>query len=66
MKEKEIKRFNSNKAGGKLPEGEAIQGDGGGDCHMPLPKVPKMCKQWMCLMQVKVYTLLFHGLDRSG
>lgn len=45
MKEKEIKRFNSNKAGGKFPEGEVVQGDGGGDCHMPLPKGPKMCER---------------------
>lgn len=32
MKEKEIKRFNMNKAGGKFPEGEIVQGDGGSDC----------------------------------
>lgn len=34
MKKKEIKSVNMNKGirqGGKLPEGEIVQGDGGGD-----------------------------------
>lgn len=44
MKKKEIKSVNMNKAGEKFPEGEITQGDGGGDWHLSLLKMPKMCE----------------------